>query len=134
MKTRSAVMARARRFLPRARTPRLAIALLTLLAFTAQTIVTQTHIHAATRAGTATTLTQAANPHAPLPDKAPARDDQANCPICQGLLHAGSYVTPSASVVMMLSVTTLFSVVALEVIAIGQTHSHAWKSRAPPSA
>jgi hypothetical protein len=116
--------------LPRTGAFRFAIALLTLFAFTAQTVVTQTHIHA----GAVTGAARATIPHAPLPDKAPSGDDQANCPICQGLLHAGAYVTPSTVAVLTLSVTTFVNIVALEVIALEQANSHAWKSRAPPSA
>jgi hypothetical protein len=120
--------------LPRTGAFRFAIALLTLFAFTAQTVVTQTHIHAGAHAGAVTGAALAAIPRAPLPDKAPSGDDSANCPICQGLLHAGAYVTPSTVAVLTLSVTTFVNIVALEVIALEQANSHAWKSRAPPSA
>ena len=111
---------------------RFAIALLTLVAFTAQTIVTQTHIHTAAHARVLTA--SLANPHAPLPDKSPAGDDSANCPICQVLLHAGVYVASAAVAVPLLTVATVFNAVAFEIVAFAQTHSHAWKSRAPPVA
>ena len=113
---------------------RFAIALLTLFAFTAQAIVTQTHIHVAMRSGIAKPLATGDLAHGPLPDKAPSGDDQANCPICQGLAHAGAYVTPSAAAVIVSAVSIFFSVVVIEIAAMAQAHSHAWKSRAPPRA
>lgn len=127
-------MAGRRGFSPRAGKFRLAIAFVTLLAFIAQTIITQTHIHAAAHAGNASTLSLAANPHSPLPDKSPPGDEQANCPICQGLLHAGAYVTPVVTAVTLLNVATFVSFVTINVTTIGQAQSHAWKSRAPPAA
>jgi hypothetical protein len=121
-----------RRQIRRAFSARLAVILLTLLAFTSQSIVTQSHIHNGALSGHAFTVAQK-SAHQPLPAKAPAGDDQANCPICQGLLHAGSYLAPSAAAVMLSTIATLVSVVVVQTVAIAPTHSHAWKSRAPPS-
>ena len=126
-------LARRRQFFARAGAPRFMIALLTLLAFTSQSIVTQTHIHGAAHA--AIFLPQAAAGHAvhaPSPDKGPPGDDQSNCPICQGLAHAGSYVTPSSAAVAASTIATSTSVVVVDIVWIAQTHSHAWQSRAPP--
>jgi hypothetical protein len=121
-----------RRQIRQAFSARLAVVLLTLLAFTSQSIITQSHIHIGALSGNAITVAQK-NAHQPLPAKTPAGDDQTNCPICQGLLHAGSYLAPSAAAVMLSTIATLVSVVVIQTVAITQTHSHAWKSRAPPS-
>jgi hypothetical protein len=112
---------------------RFIIAVLTLLAFTSQSMVTQTHIHGAWHLASAVPLTVAGHAaHAPLPDKAPPADDQSNCPICQGLAHAGSYLTPSAAAIVVAAAATSFSFLVIDTVWIAQTHSHTWQSRAPP--
>jgi len=106
----------------------------TLVAFTSQAIITQTHIHFGTRvAAISTTLAlNGGLAKQPLPSKSPSDDDPTNCPICQGLAHAGSYVTPSLTAMMSLTVVAFVAAIRDEFFAIAQPHSHGWKSRAPP--
>ena len=115
---------------------RLATAVFVLVAFTSQAIVTQTHIHPGTRPGAAATLPGFDGHQAkkPLPAKLPFGDNPANCPICQGLLHAGSYVAPSLAALMSLTVVGFITAIHAEHVAIAQPHSHGWRSRAPPLA
>lgn len=122
-------MAGGRRLAVRDGAFRFAIALLTLIAFTSQSIITQTHIHGAGHlAGAAASHAG----HTPPTDKSPPADDQSNCPICQGLVHAGFYVTPSTVAVAVSIAATTFSILVVDTVWIAQTHSHAWQSRAPP--
>jgi hypothetical protein len=133
VRTHLKLWAAGERFSARDNIFRFIVALLTLLAFTSQSIVTQTHIHGAAHLASAVPLTVTGHAfHAPLPVKAPPADDQSNCPICQGLAHAGSYVTPSAAAVAVSTVATTFSILVIDTVWIAQTRSHAWQSRAPP--
>lgn len=115
---------------------RLATVIFVLVAFTSQAIVTQTHIHLGTRPGAASTLPGFDDQLAgkPLPAKLPFDDNPNNCPICQGLFHAGSYLTPSLAVLVSLTVVGFITALHAEYVAIAQPHSHGWKSRAPPLA
>jgi hypothetical protein len=110
---------------------RLAIVLLTLMAFGLQSYIAQTHIHLAP--DSFATASGVANGKLPLPDKFPANGDPANCPICQEILHSGQFVTPTAAVLLLPAVAV--SIIAI-VTDIPTTHtvSHAWRSRAPPKA
>lgn len=111
---------------------RLAITLFALLAFALQGYLTQTHIHVQ---GTGTAaefkLAGQADP-AGTPGKAPAKDDSSNCPICQSVIHAGSFVTPSQ--VALYLPTLAIGIVALVVESVKATNaaSHSWQGRAPP--
>jgi hypothetical protein len=125
---------RRRRYFRQSSISRLAIALLTLLAFTSQTILTQTHIHAATRTGTtvhALTVKASSN-QTQLPQRSPSDRDPANCPICQVMAHSGSYVTPSFAALVTISVGIYVAVFAVEVVTFARLASHGWLSRAPP--
>ena len=115
---------------------RLAITFLALLAFTFQTLVVQTHIHGAARVGAASTqlALDGTASHDQSPDKFPPSDDPANCPICQELLHAGAFVTPTAAALQISTVVMSVDIVVVEIAAIERTFSHSWKSRAPPLA
>lgn len=107
--------------------------LFVLVAFTSQTLVTQTHIHVGEQLAANVTAPSLKGSLAKqqLPSKSPT-DDSANCPICQGLAHAGSYVTPSPAAVVFLTGSSLGVEIARELIAVAQRHSHGWQSRAPP--
>lgn len=100
---------------------RLWITLFALFAFTLQAYVTQSHVHAAAISKQ-------------LPGKLPAGDDQANCPLCQAVLHAGQYVTPSAGGFVPLILTAYGIFVATHIAAAVQSVSHSWNSRGPPQA
>lgn len=131
-RTTSRVWGRARQ----CNSARLAITLFALLAFTLQSYVTQTHIHGAARINSAAaTLAFDKNAvHKQQPGKFPPGDDPANCPICQEILHTGTYVTPSVAALLLPSVAVSIAVIVVDIKTIAQASSHSWKSRAPPLA
>lgn len=100
---------------------RLWITLFALFAFTLQAYVTQSHVHA-------TAISKQ------LPGKVPAGDDQANCPLCQAVLHAGQYVTPSAGGFVPLILTAHGALVATHHAPAAQSVAHSWNIRGPPHA
>jgi len=106
----------------------LAITLFALLAFTFQSFVAQVHFHVTP--WTATTTLDAGK--VSQPGKIPANDDQSNCPICQVVLHAGQFVTPSAITFALPSFALFFVATAAENTPTAQSASHNWQSRAPP--
>ena len=114
--------------------------LVTLLAFSVQTYLTQTHIHMASEGRGALALEQpiaspvkalTQSPAVPK-DKYPANEDPANCPLCQELIHAGQFVTPAAAAILLPSL----SVSVIEIVAVatpfGRAVTHIWHGRAPP--
>jgi len=108
---------------------RLAITFFALFAFAVQSYVTQVHIHGAPHVAAGYALDKDVGQK---PDKFPPSDDPANCPICQEILHAGHYVTPSAAI-LPLPVAAPFTIARIvEVVTIAAIYSHGWKSRAPP--
>ncbi|MGZ5960219.1 MAG: hypothetical protein ACXWLE_03925 [Rhizomicrobium sp.] len=119
--------------------PRL-LMFVTLLAFSVQTYLTQTHIHMASEGHTLTALERAidgsakAIGSAPVvpKDKYPPNEDPANCPLCQELIHAGQFVTPAAAAILLPSL----SISVIEVVAfaapLNAAVTHIWRGRAPP--
>ncbi|HWA88813.1 MAG TPA: hypothetical protein VG889_02180 [Rhizomicrobium sp.] len=100
-----------------AKLARLWLTLFALFAFTLQAYATQSHVHAAA-------ITKQ------LPGK--LSDDQANCPLCQATLHAGTYVTPSAASFVPPVLVLCGVFVATRIAATVQSAPHGWNSRAPP--
>lgn len=107
---------------------RAVIALLTLLIFTAQSYLIQTHIHAQTFTGPGITVGHAIA--SPLGSKAPLDVDQ--CPLCQEAAHSGSYILPGAAAA--LPVTVSFTLVPLSALpaVLARAITHTWQGRAPP--
>ena len=114
---------------------RLAITFVALLAFTLQSFVTQVHIHKLTSGNIAAAQLDTGKFSAgnQKPGKSPARDDPANCPLCQEILLAGHYVAPTPVAWTPLSVATFTAPIAIVIATIAQAYSHSWKSRAPPA-
>jgi hypothetical protein len=116
------------------------VVLVTLLAFSIQTYLTQTHIHFASEDQSSRAHGQLVlgggkvSPNAPVErkDRYPANQDPANCPLCQELVHAGQFVTPAASALLLPSLS--LSVIELSVQYALLIHSvtHIWRGRAPP--
>ncbi len=100
---------------------RLWVTLFALFAFTLQAYVVQSHIHAAAIGKQ-------------LPGKLPAGGDQANCPFCQAVVHAGHYLTPSAAGFVPPVVTVFGVFLATKIVSFAPAASHSWNSRAPPHA
>ena len=115
----------------------LIVAAFALMAFALQSYATQTHIHGAFVSSDVAKISKQVAAKAPSEprDKYPANDDPANCPICQEIVHAGHYVTPSAIVFALPAANDRHhshqpSIRRFIVEAV----SHDWRGRAPPQA
>ncbi len=130
-----------RRRAARPSTARLALTLVALFAFAAQSFLTQTHVHlsAQARAAFAASQTGDGTAHASVtkqPDRrgTPVRDDPANCPICQQIAFAGHYFSPAAAILQTPTQTGAFAPPPAATTVVVAPASHAWQSRAPPIA
>lgn len=115
---------------------RLIVAAFALMAFALQSYATQTHIHGAFVSSDVVKISKQVagkTPNEPR-DKYPANDDPANCPICQEIMHAGQYVTPSAIVFALPAETIAVIPISLDAPLIVKAVSHGWRGRAPPQA
>jgi hypothetical protein len=107
---------------------RLAITLFALIAFTLQAYVTQIHIHGASWSTTKTVDAGKAS----QPGKLPATGDQNGCPICQVIAHAGQFVAPPATAMLLPAVAAFYVAADRGTTTVISSASHSWKSRAPP--
>lgn len=102
------------------------VTLLALLAFFFQGLAIQTHVHEQAPTVRTTAL--------PAPIKAPlkSQDPIDQCRLCQELVHAGAFITPSASAVPadQTYVTATFLILTAPITATAT--AFAWHSRAPP--
>jgi hypothetical protein len=101
------------------------IAAVVLLAFGFQGYLAQTHIH---ETAAATVLT-----YHPGHSKAPVDNSPLDCPFCQAVAHAASFLMPAALLPFLapewVKITTLHALVGDK----GTATRHNWQSRAPPS-
>jgi hypothetical protein len=107
------------------------VTMFALLAFFLQGLAVQTHVHLPIQPVTAQPVGAKATPlPAPIPIK--DQDPLDQCRLCQELVHAGTFVTPTATTLLVgLSfVTAIF--VALPAFAGAAARPFAWQSRAPP--
>lgn len=111
-----------------------AVTLLALIAFVCQSYLIQTHIHGLPQSVVA--MSDGKQYASPLSqnDKSPTDSDQANCPLCQDSLRAGSYVLPP--VIAALPPTLVVSAILMAVVPSLTTKSvsHIWQGRGPPRA
>lgn len=103
------------------------VTLFALLAFFLQGLAVQTHIHE--QAPVARTVNAL-----PAPAKAPlkSQDPVDQCRLCQELLHAGAFVTPSTAAIPaeLTYISAVFVTLATPTTATAT--AFAWQSRAPP--
>jgi hypothetical protein len=108
------------------------LAVFALLSFFLQSLAVQTHIHP--QLPLAVTQTVDAGISASAPAKAPIKnqDPMDQCRLCQELVHAGGFVTPSAVVATasLMFVAAIFA--ALPAFPDRTATAFAWQSRAPP--
>ena len=105
------------------------LTLAAILAFFLQSLVVQTHVHG-TDSVTPVVKTVSVQAPAPVPLKSQDTIDQ--CRLCQELVHAGNFITPSVLAVpasQLLALTTVFSLLPP---ATAPPAAFAWQSRAPP--
>ncbi|HET7083518.1 MAG TPA: hypothetical protein VFI23_02020 [Rhizomicrobium sp.] len=99
-----------------------------LLAFFFQSLAVQTHVHQQPASAIAKTVSIQKSGSAPLKSQDPV--DQ--CRLCQELVHAGNFVTPSASVALasLSLVPAIFAALVSPRTSSAKTFT--WQSRAPP--
>ena len=97
---------------------------LALLAFFFQSLVVQTHIHQPQSPAAA------ASQHVPAPLKTQDPIDQ--CRLCQELVHAGTFLAPSAAVSLLSLTFVAVSIARVLTFAADPATAFAWQSRAPP--
>jgi hypothetical protein len=114
------------------------VAVFALLAFALQTQITQTHVHFASSQAfglssgdEATASAKIANKAAPQ-KSAPANDDPAKCPICQAVMHAGQFISPSTISFALPSEAIAIIPLSLVIAIARERASHNWQGRAPP--
>jgi len=110
------------------RPPRKWVTMLALLAFFLQSLAVQTHIHPALGPVAAKASTLHENGPAPLKNQ----DPQDQCRLCQELVHAGSFFTPT-NVAFAAGLTFIATIFAdLRASPDSSATAFAWQSRAPP--
>jgi len=129
---------------------RASFALLALLSLVLQSLVLQTHVHVPQGQGIVAAIdiialniadgshdahgTKAGqNTKAPL-GKYPLKDDTTHCSLCQQSHHNGQYLSPQAAAAYLPLYLHVSTIPLAEIAHIAGAISHAWKSRAPPSA
>jgi hypothetical protein len=123
---------RARAKLARMSNARLILTFVALFAFTVQNYLTQTHIHVPPAIALAGDLGATGEPAKNSPDKYPANQDPANCPICQEIMHAGQPIVPAVVLLALPSVVVFGFPVFIETVTHFRAPSHIWQGRAPP--
>jgi hypothetical protein len=103
------------------------VAVLALLAFFLQSLAVQTHIHQSFQAEAKAVSQQ-------LPGSQPLKgqDPVDQCRLCQELVHAGQFVTPSAAIAIASPLYALASFALLPDRPGPLAPAFAWQSRAPP--
>jgi hypothetical protein len=104
------------------------LAVFALLSFFLQSLAVQTHIHQQLPLTVAKTVDTGTSAPAPTTNQDPV--DQ--CRLCQELVHAGNFVSPSAAVALasLNFVPAIFATMASP--ANRSAPAFAWQSRAPP--
>jgi hypothetical protein len=100
---------------------------LTLVAFAANSYVTQTHIHfAASAADDRAGVSEQSH------GKGPAQDDPSRCPLCQEILLAGAYLTPVVAAIPPPAFTVFQTLSEAPAFRLADATCHDWHSRGPP--
>jgi hypothetical protein len=112
---------------------RLGVTLFALLAFALQSYTTETHIHKPALPSWAG-IAAALDLGVPVKNgKAPAKQDQQNCPLCQGVAHAGAFVSPATAAALAPTLSVQIIAAVLDAALSFNTLSHDWQSRGPPA-
>ncbi len=114
------------RLMPSTAPARRWITALALLAFFLQGLTLQTHVHQPLLPVAAKLQTDSA-PKAPL-----KLDPMDQCRLCQELVHAGTFINPSAAVTAAELTIVAASLISGQTIATNIATAFAWRSRAPP--
>ena len=101
------------------------------VAFALQSHVVQTHIHGAPQSFASGGFSKAA-PQSLSHGKAPLGDSGVDCPYCQAIVHAGSFLAPTAPLLSLPSISVACATQQGCLRALGLSQAHSWQSRAPP--
>ena len=101
------------------------IASLLLIAFTLQSYITQTHIHAANPVAISSSQT---GPH----DRAPNDGNPIDCPFCQAVAHDGPFFLPATPILLLSAIWVALTPTFLDANSQADPPAHSWQSRAPP--
>src|SRR4051812_39997778 len=83
-----------------------ALAVLTIVAFTLSSFLTQTHIHGTPAGASGPAVADIFDsPPGQAHDKAPGKNDPASCPLCQQASSAGHFVTPAVAAILLPSLS-----------------------------
>jgi len=119
-------MAGRARFFSAPRSARRWVTALALLAFFFQNLAVQTHIHQSLQPEAVKIQTDGSH-------KAPLKLDPVDqCRLCQELVHAGTFITPSAVVSLLSWTFVTASIARVLTLAADPATAFAWQSRAPP--
>ena len=108
--------------------PRKWVTALVLLAFLLQSLAIQTHVHSTIAPATVKAATVGETGPAPIKTQDPL--DQ--CRLCQEMVHAGSFFTPSVVALAASLSFTAATFVLLRAPPRSTAAAFAWQSRAPP--
>ena len=121
-------MTRLGKAIPRSAPPRKWVAVLALLAFFLQSLAIQTHVHPSSTPVAAKAVALGETGPAPLKSQDPL--DQ--CRLCQEMVHAGSFFTPSVVFLVAGLTFTAAFFADLRAPPDSSATAFAWQSRAPP--
>ena len=110
--------------------PRKWVTILALLTFFLQSLVVQTHVHPSQ--APIKTAAQIAALQQPGPVPLKTQDPLDQCRLCQELVHAGSYFTPSAVTLAASLSFTAAIFAAQRLVPDRSATAFSWQSRAPP--
>jgi hypothetical protein len=101
-------------------------ALLFLFVFSLQSYFIATHIHPPS---VGQIVASGGHSHSPAPIDKENPDD---CPICQAVALAGSFIVPAIIVLPIAVLVTDVAPPAALASSLASRHRHSWQSRAPP--
>jgi hypothetical protein len=103
------------------------VTLFALATFFLQSYLVQTHVHPASEP-----VAQTLGLHSPAPGPLKTQDPVDQCRLCQELIHAGAFITPTASAVAASQAVIQAAVLVLPRRVALVATAFAWQSRAPP--
>lgn len=108
------------------------VALFALLTFFLQSLALQTHIHQQLPLTAGHVAEQGSLASAPAKSPLKNQDPMDQCRLCQELVHAGSFVTPSAAIAPISQIFAAALFATLPASLDRSATAFTWRSRAPP--
>jgi len=111
---------------------RILLVVVTILSFTLQSYVTQTHIHGTSQGFDIDAIAKIVAANSPAHSKSPLDDGDADCPFCQAVAHAGAFFTPITPILILPFIWVKTVAITIITRVVASTTAHNWQSRAPP--